>query len=105
MTQFYQKNYAALCTTRGAEITAAGQTLLSLYRRNVFPDLKVTWGTYPNNLGHNDSPGCFRCHDDGHAAADKKTITNDCSACHQLVAVDEASPEVLKTLGIALQKP
>ena len=105
VTQFYQKNYAALCTTRGAEITAAGQTLLSLYRRNVFPDLKVTWGTYPNNLGHNDSPGCFRCHDDGHAAADKKTITNDCSACHQLVAVDEASPEVLKTLGITLQKP
>ena len=53
-------------------IQAAGQALLAIYRHNVFPDLKVTWGTYPNNLGHADDPGCFRCHDDSHATADKK---------------------------------
>jgi hypothetical protein len=67
----------------------------------VFPDLKVTWGTYPSNLGHTDAPGCFRCHDDSHSTAQKKTITQDCGACHQSVAVEEQSPEVLKTLGIA----
>jgi hypothetical protein len=67
----------------------------------VFPDLKVSWGTYPNNLGHADYPGCFRCHDESHATADKKTITQDCGACHQALAVEEASPEILKTLGVA----
>jgi NapC/NirT cytochrome c family, N-terminal region len=80
---------------------AAGQALLAIYRHNVFPDLKVTWGTYANNLGHTDTLGCFRCHDDGHATADKKTITQDCNACHQALAVEEASPEILKTLGMA----
>jgi hypothetical protein len=35
-----------------------------VYRRNVFSHLKVTWGTYPNNLGHTDDPGCFRCLDE-----------------------------------------
>jgi hypothetical protein len=63
--------------------------------------LKVSWGTYPNNLGHADFPGCFRCHDENHATADKKTITQDCSACHNPLAVEEAAPDVLKTLGIA----
>jgi hypothetical protein len=79
---------------------SAGQTVLAIYQRNVFPDLKVTWGTYPNNLGHMDDPGCFRCHDDNHAASDKKTITQDCTTCHQALAVDETSPEILKSLGL-----
>ena len=78
----------------------AGKTLLGIYNENVFPDLKVTWGTYRNNLGHTDFPGCFRCHDEGHSTADQKTITQDCAVCHELVAASEASPEVLKTLGI-----
>lgn len=82
-----------------ADVQAAGASLLAAYRRNVFPDLKVTWGTYANHLGHMDDPGCFRCHDDGHATAEKKTITQDCNACHQSLAVEEASPEILKTLG------
>ena len=40
-------------------------------------------------------------HDDSHATADKKTITQDCSACHQALAVEETSPEILKTLGVS----
>jgi formate-dependent nitrite reductase cytochrome c552 subunit len=98
---FYQQKYPEIAQKRAADIQAAGQGLLAVYRRNVFPDLKVTWGTYPNNLGHADDPGCFRCHDEGHATADKKTITQDCNTCHQALAVDETSPEILKTLGIA----
>ena len=37
-----------------------------VYRRNVFPTMKVTWGSYPDNKGHVTSTGCFRCHDDSH---------------------------------------
>lgn len=92
---------AALAQTYpGPASEAAGQQLLSIYRRNVFPDLKVTWGTYVNNLGHVDAPGCFRCHDSDHAAADKTTIPQDCSACHEALAVEETSPAILKTLGV-----
>jgi nitrate/TMAO reductase-like tetraheme cytochrome c subunit len=50
---------------------------------NVFPAMNVTWGTYPSNIGHVDSPGCFRCHDDSHKTKDgKNVISQDCELCH-----------------------
>ena len=100
LSAFYSKNYPDAAAKQSAAIQAAGQTLTAIYQRNVFPDLKVTWGTYPNNLGHTDDPGCFRCHDESHLTADKKTISQDCSLCHQPVAMDEASPDILKTLEL-----
>ncbi len=101
LSAFYSMNYAEVARKQGAEIHAAGAALAAIYERNVFSDLKVTWGTYQNNLGHTDAPGCFRCHDEAHLTADKKSISQDCGLCHQLVAMDEASPEVLKTLELS----
>lgn len=98
---FYRQNYPGVYTQRSKDLQEAANAVLAVYNRNVFPDLKVSWGTYPNNLGHTDSPGCFRCHDGSHTAKGDKTITQDCNSCHELVATDEASPEILSTLGIA----
>jgi hypothetical protein len=53
-----------------------------VWARHVFPAMKVTWGTYRNHLGHIDSPGCFRCHDDNHKAKDGTVIRQDCELCH-----------------------
>jgi hypothetical protein len=100
LESFYQQSYPELHGKRTEDIHKAGQAILAIYNRNVFPDLKVTWGTYPNNLGHTDFPGCFRCHDGDHSSPDGKTITQDCNTCHEPLAVDEASPEILKTLGL-----
>ena len=72
---------------------------MQLYQRNVFPQMKVGWGTYPNNLGHDPSPGCFRCHDGNHTTADGRAIASDCSTCHELLAVEEKDPDILKLLG------
>jgi nitrate/TMAO reductase-like tetraheme cytochrome c subunit len=55
-----------------------------IYARNVFPAMKVTWGTYPNNIGHTFFNGCFRCHDDGHKARDGSVIKQDCESCHAM---------------------
>lgn len=98
---FYKQNYPEVYAKRSEDVHQAGEAILAIYNRNVFPELKVSWGTYPNNLGHTDFPGCFRCHDGSHTAADGKTITQDCNSCHEPLAMDEASPEILKTLGIA----
>jgi nitrate/TMAO reductase-like tetraheme cytochrome c subunit len=49
---------------------------------NVFPAMKVTWGTYRNDIGHVYSPGCFRCHDESHTAAGGAVISQDCDLCH-----------------------
>jgi len=100
LESFYEQGYPDLYGKRRDDIHKAGEAILAIYNRNVFPDLKVTWGTYPNNLGHTDFPGCFRCHDGDHSSADGKTISQDCNACHEPLATDEASPEILKTLGL-----
>jgi hypothetical protein len=100
LSAFYAEQYPDVAAKQGSEIRAAGKALAAIYQRNVFPDLKVAWGTYPNNLGHTDYSGCFRCHDGNHAAADQKAISQDCNVCHQLVAVDDASPAILKTLEL-----
>jgi hypothetical protein len=100
LVSFYQQNYPDLYAKRSEDIQQASKAVLAIYNRNVFPDLKVSWGTYPNNLGHTDFPGCFRCHDGSHATADGTAIKQDCDVCHQPLATDEASPEILKTLGL-----
>ena len=98
---YYQKNNPQLAAERKSDVAAAGQAILAVYNRNVFPELKVTWGTYPDNLGHEASPGCFRCHDGSHATRDgKATISQNCEVCHSVLAQGESNPEILKTLGL-----
>jgi len=101
IVDYYKQSHPQVFASRSAEVQRAGDYVAEIYGRNVFPDLKVTWGTYPNNLGHESAPGCFRCHDDQHRSADGKTIGQDCSTCHEAVAVEDAAPEVLKTLGLS----
>jgi hypothetical protein len=43
----------------------------------------VTFGTYPDNLGHITTPGCVRCHDGTHVAKDGTSINADCEYCHK----------------------
>jgi len=71
--------------SRGADQHQVKRTVAALqdiYRHNVFPAMKVTWGTYPGNIGHVTSMGCFRCHDDSHEAKDGTKISGDCELCH-----------------------
>jgi hypothetical protein len=100
ITGFYRSTYPEVYNTKRALVEQAADTVSAIYLRNIFPDMKVTWGVHPNNLGHNDFPGCFRCHDGSHTSADGQTISNDCSACHNLLAVQEENPKVLTDLGI-----
>ena len=104
--QFYQQSYPALWASgQGrAQVTSSANEVLNVYLRNVFPEMKVNWGTYPNNIGHTDFPGCFRCHDGSHSAQNGDSITQDCNACHNLLAMDEANPKVLTDLGIVETK-
>lgn len=97
---FYKTSNPAILTTKAAQVKAAGAELTKIYCQNVFPDMKVTWGTHPNNIGHMAYPGCFRCHDGDHTSKDGKTITQDCSNCHNLLAVEEPKPKVLSDLGL-----
>jgi hypothetical protein len=56
----------------------------AIYRRNVFPEMKIGWGTYVNHSGHTTSNGCFRCHTDTHKTREGLTIKQDCESCHSI---------------------
>jgi nitrate/TMAO reductase-like tetraheme cytochrome c subunit len=97
---FYRTQSPDVLASKSAQVKSASAELVTLYSQNVFPYMKVTWGTHPNHIGHMSYPGCFRCHDGDHVAKDGTSITQDCAACHNLLAVDEAKPKVLADLGI-----
>jgi nitrate/TMAO reductase-like tetraheme cytochrome c subunit len=82
MTAFYRSLPADLMRTRTQEVERAVAATQAAFYKNVFPKMKVTWGSYPNNIGHLDSPGCFRCHDDEHKTKDGRAIGQDCALCH-----------------------
>jgi hypothetical protein len=84
LRNFYQTSQPEASATRLADVERAVLSVQDIYRRNVFPDMNVRFGTYPNNVGHIDFPGCFRCHDENHKSKDGKTIGQDCETCHAI---------------------
>jgi nitrate/TMAO reductase-like tetraheme cytochrome c subunit len=60
----------------------------AVYRVNFFPEMKADWSKYPDNIGHLDSAGCFRCHDAKHSVdgLGKQMPSSDCNVCHTILA-------------------
>ncbi|MEP7194347.1 MAG: NapC/NirT family cytochrome c [Actinomycetota bacterium] len=83
----YETKYPLVAKDQAEKVTAAIDELKTEYRLIATPAMKVQAKTYPDNLGHQSSLGCFRCHDGGHYLVDKgkitnKTIPSECSTCH-----------------------
>src|SRR5262245_24604482 len=95
---FYRKESPDIAAARSTPIDAAAKELGEIYATNVFPSMNITWGTYPSHLGHTNSPGCFRCHDEEHKTADGKAISQDCTKCHAVLAMEDEDPAILKQL-------
>jgi hypothetical protein len=79
-----QRLRAAYGAQSGPDVDQLVKAVQFLQARSVFPAMKVTWGTHPDNLGHTDAQGCFRCHDDQHKSADGRVISQDCALCHEV---------------------
>ena len=83
----YAAKYPLALKTQAKQVTAAIDELKVQYRLIATPAMKVQAKTYPDNLGHQTSLGCFRCHDGAHYLVVKgkitnKTIPSECSTCH-----------------------
>jgi len=79
-----------------------------IYRHYFFPEMKTDWKLFPNNIGHKDFPGCFRCHDGEHKAADGKRAINskDCNSCHTILSEGRGpEPERLEATGLKFKHP
>lgn len=71
-----------------AGVDAAIAETTSIYEQNFFPDMKADWSSYPDNKGHKNSAGCFRCHDNNHVSttSDQKMPASDCNTCHTILS-------------------
>lgn len=85
---FYQKEYSAYYVKNASQIKDAISYLKKTYQDLVFPTQDLSWTTHPDNIGHKDWPGCFRCHDGKHFTSDnKQAIRLECNVCHTLPEV------------------
>ena len=89
LTDFYSMNYPDLAA-ESRDLVARGADLAAqAYGKTVFPAMDTNWETHPNHIGHDDFPGCMRCHDDEMATADGEyTIPMDCETCHIFLLED-----------------
>ncbi len=104
---FYEKKHPELLGQRWEAITGAVAAVQKLYRENFFPEMRVRWDVYADNIGHLTWPGCFRCHGGLHRSTDGKTITKSCTACHIIMA-QGAPPHVAVSMdeqGLTFQHP
>ena len=100
---FYAQNYPDVAASPAVE--QAGKALGDAYAWNNFPHMKVTWNLYPNHIGHQQTPGCFRCHDNKHKTADGEKIGKKCGTCHNLVVEEESNSPLLQELGLQEAPP
>ncbi len=96
LRDFYKLNYPAVAQAKSAQIDTAVTELQHLYRLTATPEMKVSAKTYPDNLGHMDFVGCFRCHDGGHFqivnnAVTRKAIPSTCDTCHTFPQIGKAT--------------
>jgi nitrate/TMAO reductase-like tetraheme cytochrome c subunit len=82
-------------------------TVQEIFASTIFPERKADWRQYPNNIGHKDWPGCFRCHDDKHSTASgEKVRASDCSSCHIIISQGKGSElATLTATGLEFKHP
>jgi hypothetical protein len=99
MMNYYQDEHAEVWKANAALIQRAADAAALVYARTVFPGMGTDWETHPNHIGHDDFPGCWRCHDDEMATADgEHVIPLDCDNCHVFLVEDSAEPPDLAAL-------
>jgi len=87
LTTFYQDSYPEVYTTNQAAVANAILELKEIARLTTFPEMMVDWNTYINHGGHQESPGCLRCHGKLVAVGGEqpgKSIDSSCDSCHYL---------------------
>ncbi len=104
---YYRGNYPDSVKTQHAEIEAAVDEMRARFQQNIFPEMKIFWTTYPDNIGHLYFPGCFRCHDGKHVTEYGETLSKDCKTCHLILSrrMNGKLEETLDPQGLDFRHP
>ncbi|MBP6002252.1 MAG: NapC/NirT family cytochrome c [Pyrinomonadaceae bacterium] len=85
LNDFYRSNYPQVYTEKAQLIKNAVTEIQRLFQNYFFPEMRADWRTHPNNAGHINSIGCFRCHDGSKVTKTGKVLTHDCNVCHTVL--------------------
>lgn len=83
---YYTNDYDYMLDTHEKEIGDAVEAIQLGYSQNIFPYMKANWSVYPSHMGHMETNGCYRCHNDHHVSNEGKVISHDCQLCHNIIA-------------------
>jgi nitrate/TMAO reductase-like tetraheme cytochrome c subunit len=97
---FYQQEYPLVAQLKAQTINTSISQVKVIYQLVATPEMKVGAATYPNNLGHQSSPGCFRCHDGLHylvenGVATDEVIPSGCATCHTFPEIGANTSAIL----------
>jgi hypothetical protein len=106
IADFYRTQYPDLVAKQPALVAHASAEAGQVYDRTIFPAMRTDAKTHPNNLGHDESPGCFRCHDgEMKDAKSGKVIPNDCETCHNVLVDGSPTEPDLGRLALPAAPP
>ncbi len=84
---YYQTTYPDYYPSNADKVQTAIGVIQQIYSDSVFPEQKADWNSHPSNVGHKDTPGCFRCHDGKHLNNQAEAIRLECNLCHSIPVV------------------
>jgi len=87
LEDYYRVYYPDFYATDSALVDQAIVALQTAYANSVSIEQKADWDAHPNDVGHQFSPGCFRCHDGKHLNAAEESIRLECNLCHSIPIV------------------
>ena len=85
INNFYKKKFPSLFAKYNKDIAFAITEIKKAYALNAFPEMKVDYSKYPRHIGHLESNGCFRCHNNTLKSNTGKVIPKDCNLCHSII--------------------
>jgi nitrate/TMAO reductase-like tetraheme cytochrome c subunit len=100
LNYYYQQQYPDYYAANQEEISQAISELKSAYTSSVYPEQKSDWSSHPNNIGHQNTPGCFRCHSGQHLTEEDEAIRLECNLCHAIPVISD-SGEFLTQIEIS----
>jgi nitrate/TMAO reductase-like tetraheme cytochrome c subunit len=105
IADFIRAKYSA--PSLAGELPGAIAEVQKIFATSIFPERKADWRVYPNNIGHKDWAGCFRCHDEKHkTSTGAKVGSSDCTSCHTIIAQGKGSAlEPLTAKGLTFVHP
>jgi nitrate/TMAO reductase-like tetraheme cytochrome c subunit/mono/diheme cytochrome c family protein len=100
LATYYQQAFPDFYSENRGLVEAAVTALQDAYSRSVFPEQNSDWTAHPNNVGHQETAGCFRCHDGQHLNTRQEAIRLECNLCHSIPVVS-SPPDFLANLEVS----